>query len=226
MKRQWSVDAKEIIEEIKVLVDRDIVLVLARPGETSSAITVRQILEVAGSVLVEVSKPPELILDESEPYYVFYQGPEQALMRGFFLHFVRQSERFARANLPGEIFEIQRRKFPRVFTPPQSLLTCIPKHSRRLLTAQILDVSLEGARIFGDLEGLGRGSVLSPLTLTLYFRAGQRSPIVINITEAVVVREVRVKEKAEVSFHFDKSDSDYQLLAHYIDLRSQELDIS
>jgi hypothetical protein len=220
------VDTTEIIAEMKSLADQELGLVLARPGEASSTITVHQVLGVAGSVLVEVSKPPELVLDEVEPYYVFYQGQEQGLMRGFFLHFVRQSERFARAELPGEIFEIQRRKFPRVFTPQQSLLTCVLKNSRRLVTAQVLDVSLEGARIFGDLEGLGRGSVLSPLTLTLYFRARRRAPTVINIAEAVVVREVRIKEKAEVCFHFDKSDSDYQVLAEYIDLRSQELDLS
>ncbi len=226
MKRQWSQDTNEIIKELKSLGDHETPLVLARSGESSSPITIRHILGEGGSVLVEIGKAPDLVLDEMESYYVFYQRDPQSLMRGFSLQFVRQSERFARAHLPAEIFELQRRKFPRVFTPPQSILTCIPKNSRKLFTAQILDVSLEGAKIFGDLEGIGRGSVLSPLTLTLYFREHRRSPLTINIAEAVVVREVRVQEKVEISFHFDQADADQQLLKEYINLRSLELDLS
>jgi hypothetical protein len=226
MKRQWSGDKNEIIEEINNLADQKIALVLARAGESINTITARHILGDAGSVLVEIGKSPELVLDETEPYYVFYQRNKQSLMRGFSLHFVRQSEKFARANLPAEIFEIQRRKFPRVYVPQQSILTCIPKNSRRLFTATILDVSLEGARIFGEMEGLGKGSVLSPLTLTLYFREKHSAPVTINIAEAVVVRVVRGKEKVEVSFQFDKAAADQHVLAEYIEIRSLELAMS
>jgi hypothetical protein len=225
MKSSWSADTNKIIAEIKDLAESEIPLVLAKPGAESMAITVRHVLAEAGLVLVEVSKPPAVVLDEAEPYYVFYQRDQQPLMRGFSLHFSRQSEKFARAPLPEEIFEIQRRKFLRVFTPPQSTLTCVPKNSRRLFTAQILDVSLEGAKIFGNLEGVSKGSVLSPLTLTLYFREKRRAPVTINIAEAVVVREVRVEEKVEVSFQFSQTDTDHQLLENYIDHRSQELDL-
>lgn len=224
MKRQWSANKNEITEEIKALAAKEVPLVLARAGETSTAITVRQVFGEPGSVLVEVGKDPALVLDEAEPYYAFYQRDQQSLMRGFSLLFVRQSERFARAGLPSEIFELQRRKYPRVYTPHQSTLSCVPKNSRRLFTAQVMDVSQEGARIFGDLEGLGKGSVLSPLTLTLYFRERRRAPMTINIAEAVVVREVRGKEKVEISFHFDRTDADHQLLAKYLSLRSQELE--
>lgn len=225
LKRQWSTDKHDIIEELKALGDKELPLVLARPGEGSATITVRHILDEAGSLLIEVGKPPELVFNEIEPYYVFYQGDKQALMRGFSLQFVRQSARYARAHLPWEIFEIQRRKYPRVFTPPQSTLTCIPQNSRRIFTAQVLDVSLEGAKIFGDLEGLGKGSILSPLTLTLYFTEERRAPVAVNIAVAVVVREVRTQEKLEVSFHFGRMDADHQQLVKYIDRRSLELDL-
>ncbi len=224
MKCQWSQDRGEIAAELEGLGLDEVSLILARSGDPSCAISVRGLVEEGEDVFVEFDKPPTLVLDEGEPYYVFYQREEQSLMRGFSLHVVRQSERFARAFLPEEIFEIQRRKYRRLYTPQQSSLTCIPKNSQRLLTAQILDVSLEGARIFGDLEGIGKGSVLAPLTLTLYFRDRRRPPVIINVAEAVVVREVRVKEKVELSFHFGKADVDYHLLKEYIEQRSHELD--
>jgi hypothetical protein len=225
MKRQWSEDRNTIIEELTLLAAQETPLVLARPGEVPATITARHILGDSPGQLVEIVKTPGMVLDQAEPYYVFYQRHRQALLRGFSLRFVRQSNRFARAPLPLEIFEIQRRKFPRVFTPRPSILTCVPKNSRRLFTAQILDISLEGARIFGDMEGLGLGSVLTPLTLTLYFRDSRQAPLSINVTEAVVVREVRIKEKVEISFHFDRADADQRLLAQYMELRGQEPDL-
>ena len=191
MKRQWSGDKDVIVEELQGLGLDETSLILARSGDPSCAISIRGLLEEGDDVFVEFDKPPTLVLDEGEPYYVFYQRDEQSLMRGFLLQIIRQSERFARAFLPEEIFELQRRKHPRVYTPRQSSLTCVPKNSQRLLTAQILDVSLEGARIYGDLEGLSTGSVLAPLTLNLYFRDKLRSPVTINVAEAVVVRQQR-----------------------------------
>ncbi|MEN8257785.1 MAG: hypothetical protein ABFS09_07985 [Thermodesulfobacteriota bacterium] len=138
MKRHWSKNKDEIVEEIEKLGQDEISLILARSGDPACAISIRRLFEEACDFFVEFDKPPTLQLDEGEPYCVFYQRNEQSLMRGFSLQAVRQSERFARASLPEEIFEVQRRRHPRVYTPQHSSLTCVPKNSQRLFTAQIL----------------------------------------------------------------------------------------
>jgi c-di-GMP-binding flagellar brake protein YcgR len=149
---------------------------------------------------------------------------DQQLMRGFKLEVLRQTNRFFRAVVPGSIFKVQRRKFPRVYTAEGSTLTFAPKDSRRILHAQIIDVSLEGAKIFGNLVGLKQGTALSPITLTLSFDDRRSNDVVVNVSEAVVVREIRVREKVELSFHFQNKNAD-DLLKKYIDLRILEQEV-
>jgi c-di-GMP-binding flagellar brake protein YcgR len=145
-------------------------------------------------------------------------------MRGFKLGAVRQTNRFFRMLLPSHIFEVQRRKFPRVYAAEGSAMTCAPKASRRIVSGEVIDVSREGAKIFGKLAGVHKGMVLAPLTLTLCFDERRRDDVVVNIAEAIVVREIRVKEKVELSFHFHSKNAD-DLLKEYIELRILEQEI-
>jgi hypothetical protein len=219
MKEIWSADQAEVIGELHRNCEEAVPLTLIGPAVVPVFITIRSVLEDNGQLLVECEKPEDIELEGE--LFVFYRRDDLQLMRGFKLDVVRQTSRFFRAVVPDHIFEVQRRKFLRVFVPEGSIITCAPKNSRRILQAQVIDVSMEGAKIFGRLTGLTKGTVLAPLTLTLCFEDKHSGDVVINITEAVVVREIRVREKVELSFHFQSEDTD-DLLEKYIDLRVLE----
>ena len=237
MKEIWSTDSVEIIKELHRNRKESVSLTLLGPSVVPTFITIRSVLKDCGITLVECEKPKDLELEGD--LFVFYRRDELSLMRGFKLEVVRQASRFFRAVVPKHIFEVQRRKFPRVFVAEGSIATCAPKNSRRILRGQVIDVSMEGAKIFGNLIGMTKGSVLTPLTLTLCFEDKRSDAVVINIAEAVVVREIRVEEKVELSFHFQSEDIEnynvrplilskgisFDLLKKYIQLRILEQEV-
>lgn len=222
MKEIWSEDAGEILSEIRLNCEEQVAMTLLGSTVSPTFVTLRSVVKDADREILEFEKPEELELDGE--LFVFYLRNDQQLMRGFKLEVLRQTNRFFRAAIPVSIFKVQRRKFPRVYTAEGSTLTFAPKDSRRIIHAQIIDVSLEGAKIFGNLVGLKQGTALSPITLTLSFDDRRSNDVVVNVSEAVVVREIRVKEKVELSFHFQNKDAD-DLLQKYIDLRILEQEV-
>ena len=222
MKETWSEDAAEIIAELQRNCDDQIAFTLLGPSMSPTFVTVRAISKNKGQVFVEFEKPEGLEFDGE--IFAFYRPDDLSLMRGFKLEGLRQSNRFFRMAIPELIFEVQRRKFPRIYVAEGSSVTCAPQASRRILQAQVIDVSMEGAKIFGRLTGVTKGTIFAPLTLTLCFTDKRCADVVINIAQAVVVREIRVKEKVEVSFHFHSKNAD-DLLKKYIEQRILEQEI-
>lgn len=216
MKEIWSTDLAVICAELQKNSDEHVTLTLLGSGVAPTFVTIRSILEEQGQLLVEFEKPDGL--DIQGEMFVFYRRDDQQLMRGFELGEIRQANRFFRATVPEAIFEVQRRQFPRIYVAEGSSLTFALKASRRILQAEVIDVSMEGAKIFGALSGVKEGSVITPLTLTLCFDDRRNADMVVNIGKAVVVREIRVREKVELSFHFQSKEAD-DLLEKYIDLR-------
>ncbi len=222
MKTIWSEDTAEIMAELQRNNDERISMTLLGPALPPSFITIRSVGQNGEQVFVEFEKPEGIQLEGD--LFVFYIREDLSLMRGFKLGALRQTNRFFRVALPPHIFEVQRRKFPRVYAAGGSTMNCAPKASRRILHGQVIDVSLGGAKVFGNLLGVEQGTVLSPLTLTLCFDERQREDVVVTIAEAVVVREIRVKEKVELSFRFQTESAD-DLLRKYIELRILELEM-
>lgn len=222
MKEIWTTDETKMIDELRRNSDENTPLTLLGPSLPPSFITIRAIVQDEGALLLEFEKPDGLELVGE--LFVFYRRDDMQLMRGFKLGDIRQTSRYFRMALPEHIFEVQRRKYPRIYVAEGSGVTCAPKASRRILKAQVIDVSMEGAKIFGHLSGITQGTVLAPLTLTLCYDDRRSDDVVINIAEARVVREIRVKEKVEISFHFHSESVD-DLLGKYIELRTLEQEI-
>ncbi len=222
MKTIWSEDSAEIRAELQKNNDDQVGMTLIGPSLAPIFITVKALVRDGNQFFVEFEKPEGVELEGE--LFAFYQRDDFNLMRGFKLGEMRQTNRFFRIPPPEHIFEVQRRKFPRVYAAEGSCMTCAPRASRRILHGEVIDVSLEGAKIFGKLIGVQEGTVLAPVTLTLFFDDRRTEEIVINIAEAVVVREIRVKEKVELSFHFQTEDAD-MLLNKYIELRILEQEL-
>ena len=220
MKKTWSDVPKDIIHEVKELISQKVAILLVQPGKETRMVTIVNLVKSSTGVLLECNKGGEYHLGTIDgPAYLFYKKSGQALMRGFVVDLARESQQLFRIRPPREIFEVQRRQHHRVFTPRGSMLSCAPKNTRRMLTAEVLDVSMEGARIYGLLVGVENNTVLSPITMVLSFDDRRSEPITVNISEAKVVRIVRKGEKVEVAFCFASADSDVSLLQKYIDLR-------
>ncbi len=222
MKEIWSEDRAEIVAELRRICEDQLPLTLLGPGVSPAFVTLRSVLQEQEQAILEFDKPEGITLEGE--LFVFYRRDDLDLMRGFKLGPMRQTNRFFRVPLPVHIFAVQRRKFPRIYTAEGSFLSCAPQASRRILQAEVIDVSMEGAKIFGNLVGIKQGTILTPLTLTLCFEDKRSADVVINIAEAMVVREIRVKEKVELSFHFRTEDAD-DLLGKYIELRILEQEI-
>ncbi len=222
MKETWSTDSAVICAELQKNSDEQVALTLLGPELSPTFVTIRSILEEQGQLLVEFEKPDGL--DIQGEMFVFYRRNDQQLMRGFALSEIRQTSRFFRAAMPEAIFEVQRRQFPRIYVAKGSSLTFALKASRRIFQAEVIDVSMEGVKIFGALGGVKEGSVLTPLTLTLCFDDRRSADMVVNIGKAVVVREIRVMEKVELSFHFQSKEAD-DLLEEYLELRLMEQEV-
>ena len=211
-----------MMDELRHNCDNQVAMTLLGPATQPIFITLRSVGKDSDAVVLEFDKPEGVeLLGE---LFVFYQRDDLQLMRGFRLGILRQTNRFFRASLPDHIFEVQRRKFPRIYVADGSTMTCAPQDSRRILQAQVIDVSLEGAKIFGNLTGVSKGTILTPLTLNLRLEDRRSEDVVVNIAEAMVVREIRVKEKVELSFHFQSKNAD-DLLKKYIDRRVLEQEV-
>ncbi len=221
MREIWSEDPVEIVSELRKNSDAHVSMTLLGPSTSPALVTLRSVVSGADNFL-EFTKPEGVQLDGD--LFVFYRRDDMQLMRGFELGPIRQTNRFFRVSLPEVIFAVQRRKFPRIYAAEGSFLSCAPQDSRRILHAQVIDVSMEGAKIFGDLTGLRQGAILAPLTLTLCFDDKRSDDVEVNIAEAVVIREIRVKEKVQLSFHFQPEKGD-DLLKKYIELRLLEQEV-
>ena len=128
-------------------------------------------------------------------------------------------------SLPAEIFEIQRRKYPRVATPTPSRVD-ISMDSQKTDTVTVADISMEGARLIvnGSLPPhLHQGNVIGPLTFTLHMRLATMSIDALTVARAQVVRTRDLAPGSlEIGLHFKISGEARNALEHYVQLRTIE----
>lgn len=223
MKRAWLEYNDDIGEEIRLLFQEEVALTFCQHGGMALLSSIREIIPRAGKETLIVLRNPEDFALNDEGFFIFYRRPGQTLLRGFQGYIVQEGDDFFIISFPREIYKVQRRHHPRVFTPPPSSFSMSPSRSRRLLFGKVKNFSREGVLVEGDLAGLERGQEISPLSLTLYLGNQQMEPVTVVIARARILRlEHKIEDVWIASLQFWHQDSDQRAIARYLEWRAIE----
>jgi len=161
----------------------------------------------------------------ASPTCMFYYHRQGKPLRYFESVRVKKAQRYLGLMMPQEIFNIQRRRFPRVPTAPESAAVFFIKNKQRLSRCTVADVSLGGAKIVGSIPAVvSKGDVVVPLTISLFKRFASHDEIRILVPEATVVwSQVLGGETRSMGIRFSLSGEGRQALSDYIDLRAIEV---
>lgn len=218
MRTIWSSDSKIILEELSKIKAKGAALTFCLEGQKSRAIFLKTIETRAGKNF--------LVFEKKESYSVsgqrclFFYKPTEYQTRGFQGVPEKETERFFSFLVPPEIFEVGKRRFPRVSTPHSSA-TFSQKGKTKLFHCTVLDVSLEGAMFSGNVpQDLKKGDVVGPVTMSLLMKFGSDETHV-QVAEATVMNVISadgITEK-KVGFHFHEDAASQATLSPYIDIR-------
>jgi hypothetical protein len=221
MKEIWAHDQKSIMDEINRLITAKIPIVISRNDFLPKTVFAREILAKKNATVVRLDKQ-EKFTPPAGPSFFFYR-PLEYLTRGFQGTPLHDTEEYLLLLPPHEIFQIQRRKFPRVITPGDSHALFTTLGGAKLLKVSLKDVSLEGAYMQGTLSyGIKPGATIGPISLTLYLQNKFIEAIKIHVPQANVVRLVDEGTIQKLAINFKVQDKAYFELDNYINLRSME----
>lgn len=203
MKRTWSTDVDEIRKEIDLLIhEKARLFCLPEKGKTNT-LHVKGKTRLQSSDILVLSHPGKTICPKN--HCLFYYHINGLPVRGFHCTPEKLVNGLLGVHYPREIFEIQRRKFPRVPIANDSRAIFSLLNRQRLHVGRIEDISLEGARISGDFPVvIEKGNIITPITLTLLPRHVQHpAETSVLIPEATVIRSVKGEGSTkELAIHF------------------------
>lgn len=222
MRKLWTTDRVTIEEELRLVVKEKIPFNLFQHGQP-----VRNL--IPHDITIK-DKVRHIVFAKLTPFnvsddicYLLYHRPGE-LMRGFNGPSKRESEQLLAVPLPVEIFQVQRRKFPRVSTPGNSIASIALDYTKLPNMATVADISMEGASLNGNLSPrIHKDEIIGPITFTLRLGISSVSVDTFTVPKATVAW-VRDKENntREIGLHFKLSGASKLTLEHYIKLRSAE----
>ena len=224
MKQVWTEEKSKIYSEITDIVSGKIGLYCVRGN-----VRRKKRLRVSGTTdLADTGKL--LILHHphdptcSKESCHFYYHKAGAPLRCFECVRTKRAADYMGYQYPSVIFDIQRRRFPRVETPNDSSATFSFQRKQRIYSAQVLDISLQGIRLAVDYPGeVNAGDILNPISLTLFKRFDTNEEIIIQLEQAEVKRSMGDGEHTnELGLEFKVSGKEEDVLASYIDIRQIE----
>ncbi len=227
MKSVWSSDPIQIINELISLVELAIPVSICSEHGSSAISTYVQSLCGYNWVDYLILQKPANWKQTTGSYmgsYIIYKKEDQTA-RGFILQVDKESEGQIAALIPEEIFQIQRRKHPRIDTPPDSQATFLVKNKIQMNTCLIKDVSLDGVCLDGTpAYELKVGDELDHLTLMLTMAKYINDVYDITIPHAEVRQVIEKGDGVvELRIFFKVSKAIKEQLSTYIDLRTWEL---
>ncbi|MFZ5759574.1 MAG: PilZ domain-containing protein [Thermodesulfobacteriota bacterium] len=227
MKRTWSTDFDEITKEIDLLVCEQAKLYCLRENSETIILRAKGKTAVKNKRLLVVSHPCTTICSKNQ-CHLYYQR-QGFPVRGFHCTPEKLVNGLLGVQYPIEIFEVQRRKFPRVQVARDSRVSFSLRNRQKFYIGKVEDVSLQGARIRGDFPMvIEKGVLITPMTLILtpYCRQTE-DEVAIHVPEATVMRSMMDGEKtAELAIHFILEDlMQQQKLSRYVDalLKQEEV---
>lgn len=223
MRERWSDNQTEIQEELEAFLDGETPFSLFEKDQPPRKVFLRRIEQQEGKHLLIFVKSSAFRISNPQFAFLFYQKGYNP-MRGFQIQPFREDDRFLLVPLPAEIFQVQRRKFPRFEALRDSNASLLFKNKARVYSSKIIDVSQEGALLRGNFSANVKvGDVISPLSLVLFPNNPSLKEFKVQIPEAKVMRLVDLgNDIRELGIHFLLKGDHLETLQEYIDIRTIE----
>ena len=225
MRRLWTDDSEKIHAEVELLIQNKSTLFCMRHRKNEvRKLYVTGTTNSGGSELLVVNHPHEPSCDK--PTCVFYYHLEDSPLRYFELTRVKKVDKYLGLEFPKEVFEIQRRRYPRVKTPHNSSANFSFQKKTSVYHAEVEDVSLGGVKLRTDIQSnsnISKGDIIAPLSLTLFQRFRTDEEIYFVIPEATVAWTATEGQRTvKIGLEFSLLGYTQKELSDYIDLRTLE----
>lgn len=221
MKEVWTKDPEEISGEIAMLTEKRSPLTLYQKGKNSHTTTADQIEENDQKKILVLSKDNSFQAPKDACLFLYH--PEGEGIRCFKALPVKETETQLKVSFPSEIIRVQRRRHERIISTGMSTVVFTRKGSHNLLTGEVKDISVEGAKITGKFTpNIKKGDLLAPISITLRLRHGNFEEK-INVPEATVARTISsAEETTGLGIKFLMPVSERERFETYVTLRALE----
>ncbi len=222
MRKLWTTDPETIHQEIEIVIKDKSQFTLFQHGQPTRKLIAKEITEKDGGKHVIFTKLTPFSISEDICYLVYHRTGE--MMRGFHGPSQLESPQLLAVPFPTEIFQVQRRKFPRITTPGNSQASIALDYAQLPNTATVKDICMEGARLSGKISPrIRKNDIIGPISFTLYMQVATMAIDTFTVPQATVTRVHELDENSrEIGIHFKLSEDARETLEHYIQLRSIE----
>ncbi|MEW6220319.1 MAG: PilZ domain-containing protein [Thermodesulfobacteriota bacterium] len=221
MQETWSKDPATVMKELRLLIEQVTALIVYCKGGPPRRSLVRDIAEHEGSCYLVLQRPSGWTAEQPISFLLY--KPEGQPIRGFSFTVTREAGERIAGPCPQEIFQIQRRRWPRVPAAADSTATLIVPGKTRFSAMAVADVSLGGMRLYGTpAYELKVGDLVGPITLKLMMEYATLDHEITVASAAVVRINPRAEGGVEVGLSFTPSDAEAEKLETYINLRGLE----
>lgn len=220
MKKSWSSEPQQILEELVSLVNSKVpVMVFYRKNTAPVKTVLHQVDDGNGHLVLQ--RPAGW--KDSKKNYVLYKKKDQPT-RGFALLIQEKSESQLAGSIPQEIFQINQRRHTRVEVPDTAKASLKLEGGQDENICQVKDLSLSGVSLCGcPPSGIQEDDEVGPITLTLPVSDYDSEVVDIVIPKASVVRVGKDDEGETLVGLSYRLDGDTQEQVHqYLDLRIWE----
>ena len=225
MHERWLIDSDQIIFELIKLVTGKNNLYVYTEDEPDGLIT--RATHVCGydgeDYLLLLSDGG---LQTGQRGFVIYREPDEELGRGFAMEIKGSTANQVAVSLPAEIFQIQRRRHPRISTPASSEVQFYLLDEQIRHTLQVEDISRISARVSGQpRQELAVGSRLEGLSFALKRELYDNRPYAIQLRYAQVLKvkaSPHNPTQQELVLSFQPSPVEHEQLELYIESRLWE----
>ncbi|MBA3015195.1 MAG: PilZ domain-containing protein [Proteobacteria bacterium] len=223
MKKLFTNNPTEIAEEINSLITNKGALVCAKGGTSDKMKKLPLVAKSkssAGDLMVILHPDHPCDSDKCSFYYATAGAP----LRYFEAARVKKAKQFLGLQYPTEIYNVFRRKSPRVQTARKSTITFSILHKQRVYSGKVVDISLNGAQLSIDLPAqLSTGDTLCALSFILCSRLLADYEETITLAEAKIVWIQTEEERNHtLGINFEPDDNARDALENYINLRKIE----
>ncbi len=223
MKEKWLSSTEQIVYELVSVVSNKLNLFLYTEEDPDGLITTAtHVCGYDGEDYLLLKSDGEL--KAGQRGFVVYKQPAEELSCGFTLEVRKSTKNQVAISLPKEIFQIQRRKYPRIMTPKGSVVNFYIKDESIANTMKVMDVTMSSARLSGvPRTKLSVETRLERISFELIRKLYRNDSYTITISSAVVKKlqlNPQVTGEIEVVVCFDPYPDEEEQLGLYIESRS------
>lgn len=223
MKEIWISALNTIIEELQILISEKKSLTLYMKGGRKEKIFLKKIWEKDDARFLIFQKEIPFKITGPDDFFIAYKH-ENTPLYGFQCVIHNDHDSIFATHLPKEIFQLQRRRHPRIRTPQRSNASILFKHKSRVFRANVIDICQEGSRLSGEFNTfIKTRDQITPLGLSLFLLHAKTESALIHIPEADVIRVSHNRDQSkDIAVQFKLNGLPLKSLQEFISQRLME----